>query len=312
MYILLIHIDGKIPNLALMKLSAWHKARGDEVKLLRGSIAGLWAHVKFDKTYISCVFEQNARDAQKLVSLFSDVQVGGYGFNGAKLPDEIEHTMPNYSLYGCDFSMGFTSRGCIRNCEFCIVPEKEGPICDHAPVSEFLHPGHNKVILLDNNFLASPMWKENLQFIIDHDLKVNFNQGLDIRLVNDENAAMLAECKFYNWHFKCRQLHFAFDLPEIEPEVRRGVGILGDNGIKPRNLMFYELVGERTTFEQDIHRFEVLRELGVDPFVMIYNNRRDRPELRHFARWVNKRIYKSCDLRDYDHGNSLEILQGVA
>ncbi len=163
--------------------------------------------------------------------------------------------------------------------------------------------------MLDPNFLDGGRWRENLQYIIDNGLKVNFNQGLDIRLVNEENAKMLAECKFYNWKFTYRQLHFAFDTPEIEPEVRRGIGILEDAGVKPRKMMFYELVGFNTGFGQDLHRFEVLRELGVDPFVMIYNDRRDIPILRHFARWVNKRIYKVASWENYDHGDSQAIIE---
>ena len=310
--ILLVHIDGKMPNLALMKIAAWYKTRGYKIRLLRGSIAGLWSHVRFDKTFVSCIFEQNAPDAQKLVSQFPNAQAGGYGFNGAKLPDEVEHTMPDYSLYGVDYSMGFTSRGCIRNCEFCIVPEKEGPICDHAPVSEFLCPDHNKLILFDNNFLASPKWRENLQFIIDHGIKVNFSQGLDIRLVNDENAAMLSECKFSTWRFNTRRLYFAFDQPKDVAAVRRGIRTLKDAGIKPHNLMFYVLVGFDTNFGQDLSRFEILRELGVDPYIMPFNNRNDIPILRHFERWVNRRIYTSCAWEDYDQGNSQEIIQGAA
>lgn len=308
MNVALIDVDSKMPNLALRKIWAWHEKRGDKVWYLHISLVKFYTHVRFDKVYISCVFSENADKARRLASMFpsAEVGVGGYGVNGAKLPDEIEHTMPNYT--NMDFSMGFTSRGCIRRCEFCDVWRKEGGIHDHSPVGEFWHPSHRKVVLLDNNFLASPKWRENLQFIIDRDLKVNFNQGLDIRLVNEENAAMLAECRFYNWKFTYRQLHFAFDMPEIEFEVRRGVQILEDAGVRPRKLMFYMLVGFNTTFEQDQRRFNVLRELGTDPFVMVYNNRRDIPILRHFARWVNKRVYKACKWEEYDKGDSQAII----
>ena len=292
MKILLVDVDSKMPNLALMKISAYHKERGDQIFLNDGGDP--------DKVYISCIFTKNRAKAFGIAKMFDcPVEIGGYGANGRQLPKEIEHIMPDYSLYDCDYSMGFTSRGCIRNCPWCIVPQKEGRIRDHAPITEFVHPDHDKLILLDNNFLASPRWKENLQFIIDYGIKVNFNQGLDIRLVNKEIAGALADVNYYNRHFKYRCLHFAFDTLSIEPFVRRGVEILKDAGIKPRELMFYMLTNFNTTFQEDMHRFLVLRELGVDPFVMIYNGNRKDDLSRHFARWVNKRLYKVCEFSDY-------------
>jgi hypothetical protein len=307
--ILLVDLGGKMPNLALMKLSAWHKARGDEVRLVRNPpavpIEFWWA----DRAYVSCVFTSYAPLARRMAAHNppKEVVLGGYGLGPSSLPAEVEHTMPDYDLYGCDFSMGFTSRGCVRRCPWCVVPEMEGPIRDHAPITEFLHPSHDKVILLDNNFLASPRWRQNLQFLIDHGIKVNFNQGLDIRLVDEEVAGTLADCRYYDWKFQKRRLHFAFDTPEIEAEVRRGVEILKAAGIPPRRLMFYVLVGFGRGYRWEEHRGEVFRrlrvllELGVDPFVMVWNNRRDIPELRRLARWVNKRIYAAePDFDGYD------------
>lgn len=274
MEILLIDLDSKIPNPPLMKLSAWHKAQGNNVRLIKNP----------DKVYISCVFPQNK----------SKIEMGGYGISSVQLPDEIEHTRPDYSLYNCDFSMGFTSRGCIRKCPWCIVPKMEGPIRDHAPISEFLHPDHNKVILLDNNFLASPRWRENLQFLINNHLKVSFCQGLDIRLINEENAAMLAKCLHYSIKFTERRIYFAFDDIKIEKQVRRGVEILKRAGIPAGRLMFYMLCGfeEPYDFGNDWKRFKILLELGVDPYVMKYNKRRDIRILNHFSRWVIRRDYK--------------------
>jgi hypothetical protein len=301
MRILLAQVDGKMPNLALMKIANHHQQRGDTVELNYA--------VEPNLAYISCIFSRNRAKALGMASFMRSlgiqVQIGGSGINlQVTLPDEIEHLMPAYDLWDVDYSMGFTSRGCIRSCPFCIVPQKEGMIRDNAPISEFLHPDHDKLILFDNNFLASPKWRQNLREIIDRGLKVNFNQGLDIRLINGDNADMLARSDFYSWHFRTKQLHFAFDDPAIEPQVRSGVATLESEGIKPRYLMFFMLCGFDTDHGQDLHRFKVLRELGVDPFVMKYNNRRDDPWLNHFARWVNKRVYKACDLADYDEGDS--------
>lgn len=305
MNILLVQTDGKMPNLSLMHLSTYHKNKGDKVFLNK-------CVYRPDKIYVSCIFSWNKPRALMMrKNLFDcEVEFGGYALNNTTLPPEIEHNMPDYNLYGVDYSMGFTSRGCIRNCPFCIVPKKEGRIKNNAPITEFLYPNHKKLILLDNNFLASEKWEENLQFVIDNKLEVNFNQGLDIRLINEKNAKILSDTKFRNWHFKGRQIHFAWDLPETEKQVERGIQILNDTGINSRSLMFYILCGFNTTFLQDMYRFKRLWEWGVCPFVMIYNNRKDISILRHFARWVNKRIYKICpNFRDYDRLSPMLRLQ---
>jgi len=264
--------------------------------------------------YISCIFSWNRGKALGIAkfyeSLGCEVVVGGYGIGFEfKLQDEIEHLMPDYDLYGVDFSMGFTSRGCIRNCPWCLIPKAEGPIRYHAPISEFHHPKHNKIILLDNNFLASPKWKENLFYIIERGLMVNFHQGLDIRLINDYKANLLAHTLFCTHTFQDRRLHFAFDEIGYEKAVRRGVETLKSHGIRPRLLTFYFLCGYNSTFEDDYYRYQVLRELGVDPFCMVYRPPHPKehdyptplPLLKKFARWVNKPWIRKTtpDFRDY-------------
>jgi len=308
MNVLLVHVDGKWPNLVLMKLSAHHKAQGDHVDLRKIRKVSLgFFDLKPNIVYISCIFSWNEPLARKILDYLSKgatIRIGGPGigqFNIERLPDHIEHLMPDYSLYGIDYSMGFTSRGCPRVCPFCLVPKLEGNIRDHAPISEFHHPKHEKIILLDNNFLASPKWKENLWYILGHKLAVNFSQGLDIRLVNDYNANLLAHTRFMGPSFKKRRLHFAFDDSATEQSVRRGVETLKTHGVSPDYLMFYMLCGykEPYNFEDDMYRFKVLRELGTHPYVMRYNYRRDIPILNHFARWVNYRVYKKCEFNEY-------------
>lgn len=274
----LIQLDGKMPNLALMKLASFHKKKGDDVTIIDLS------NFKFDRTYASKVF------------------VGGSGYDlKAELPPEIELQVPDYDLFKTDYSIGFTSRGCIRDCGFCIVREKEGYIRE----TPFDWIQHHNVLLLDNNFLASPKWKQKLEYFIRRKLKVCFTQGLDIRLVNDENAELLSKVKYYDSHFRKRRLFFAFDDPKLETIVIEGVETLRKHSIKPHHLLFYVLVGYDTNFQQDYHRFEVLDKLGCLPFIMIYNNRKDKPILRHFARWVNKRYYKVCSWKDYKRKKSL-------
>jgi len=275
-----------------MKISATHKKQGDEVFLQNVTNP--------DKVYISCIFSQNKPKALGIAKMFNcQVEVGGYGINDVQLPYDVEHIMPDYNLYGIRYSIGFTSRGCIRNCPWCIVPKKEGYIKDHAPIDEFYVPQWKKLILWDNNFLASPRWHENLKEIIARKIKVSFNQGLDIRLIDQENAKLLSKIHYYDHKFKRPRLYFSFDTPEIETDVSKGIETLRKAGIPPHHLMFYVLVGFNTSFQEDYHRFEVLTKMGIKPFIMIYNNRRDKPILRHFARWVNKRYYKVCTFPHY-------------
>ena len=288
----------KFPNLALMKLSAYHK----ELKHTVG-----FDITNPDIIYFSCIFSRGKDimegKIQFLSSMYPDakIELGGYGFNKNTLPRYTEHQMPDYELYDIDYSVGFTSRGCIRNCKFCIVPKNEGFIHDHAPISEFLHPDHNKLILLDNNFLASPRWKYNIKYIIDHKITVNFNQGLDLRLINNENAKLLSQVKFSTWSFKSKYLHFAFDNIKLESTIRKGIETLRLNGVKPYRLIVYILCGFNSTHEDDMHRFNVLRELGCNPYIMKYNDRKDDKWLNAFDRWVNGFVYKKASWKDYDY-----------
>lgn len=289
----LIDVDSKIPNLALLKLSAWHKAQGDTILFpYRGESA--------DRIYASVVFSRNQGLARRVRELYPQAEIGGTGWSlDSALPPEVEASRPDYGLYGIDYGLGFTSRGCPRRCPFCVVPAKEGPIRSVATVADMANPRSNRLILLDNNFLAQPEWRQRMTEIRDHTLTVSFTQGLDIRLIDDESAGALSSIRFSNLKFTKSQLHFAFDDPALEGAVVRGVKTLALAGIKPYRLAFFVLVGYDTSFEEDMHRFRVLTALGVDPFIMVYNQTGD-PRLRHFARWVNRRLYKSCDWESYN------------
>ena len=300
MRVLLIDVDrGNFPNLALMKISRFHKLRGDKVGF---NISDP------DRVYISVVFTKNRNKALSAARIYKlcgkEILIGGSGYNyNIKLPDEIEYLMPDYELYNIDYGMGFTSRGCIRKCPFCIVPKKEGYIRHHQYVWEFLPNDFNKVVLLDNNFLASPTFKENIEYLIDNQIKVNFNQGLDLRLVNEENARLIAECKYYDFHFKRRSIYVAWDWVKLERVVFRGLNLLIDAGIKPHHIMVYVLTGFNTTFEEDLYRVTKLIKFGVKPYVMIYNrddpqNKYD-PRLKHLQRWINRFYYQFVSWEDY-------------
>ena len=279
------------PNLALMKLASWEISRGNEVYLKYGNP---------DRIYISNVFDKSKQ--QSIFSNGAEIIRGGRAEDPlACLPDHIEHMRPYYDLYGLDCSMGFTSRGCIRRCPFCDNWLREGSIRDHAPISEWWDPDHKKLIILDNNFLASPNWLENLIFIQEHKLKVNFHQGLDIRLVDEERALHLSKIKIGNFKGTNNSIHFAFDDLLYADDVVKGVDTLNAAGIKPSRLYFYMIVGFWTRdILYDLKRIRILKELGVDPFVMCY---RDATALQQkLARWINKTfIWRRGEFSDYEH-----------
>ncbi len=305
-HVLLIDADGSdYPNLALMQLSTYFKKQGNEVSF------GASDHNP-DEVYISCVFTKNREKAILASTWYPDAEIffGGTGFNlTSKIPLEARHLKPDYSLYpDVDYSLGFTSRGCIRNCPFCVVPKKEGWICEHSPIEEFLEPRFNKIQILDNNFLASPNYVTKLEELIDLRKKTSFSQGLDIRLVTPENAELLSQVWYYDQTFRYRRLYFAWDFPEIEPPVLKGIKTLLDAGIKPRHLMFYVLIGYNTTYEQDKHRVQTLIDLGVMPYVMPYNDMRGTYH-HHLRRWVNRRFYMVVPWIKYDKGDSQKIIR---
>lgn len=279
----LIDIDGSYPNLALMKLSAYWKGQGAAVVLNSARPA--------DKTFISVVFTSNMPKARKIQrALGGEIGGSGTGDYSIKLPHEIEHICPDYSLYGLDYSMGFTSRGCFRPCPFCIVVEKEGGMCEWSTLDEFVR--HQKVVLLDNNFLASPLWRLKLQQMIDRRLKVDFNQGLDIRLLNEEIAGLLAE-------LAPPYLRFAWDGMDLKPQVKRGIRLLRDAGfpINRNRIGFYVLTGYDTTQKQDLYRLDFLHRLNINTHVQPYVKNRENNRL---SRWGNSpMIWNTCRFSRY-------------
>ena len=281
----LFDIDSKYHNLALMKISAWHKSFGDQTEIYNPIMKET-----YERVYVSKIFSKHNKEEGYIPE---DSIIGGSGYNlKTVLPYDMEHFMPDYSLYNLDYSLGFTTRGCIGNCQFCIVREKEGSIKEHAEVEEFLNPKSNVVVLLDNNFLALPSHIKKLQKYIDKGWKMDFNQGLDIRLINKENAELLGKVKHY------KQIHFAWDSMKDEKQMKEGLNILFKAGVKPYRIMVYILCNYNTSFEEDLYRYKELNILGVDPFVMIYE--KGNKMIRDFARWGNRRwISKKCEWKDY-------------
>lgn len=286
MKVSLVDVDSKIPNLALMKVSAHYKSIGDNVKLYDPLFD------KPDLIYASKVF--NFTPDFDYYPEGVQVIKGGTGYDITKtLPDEIENICPDYDLYNnMDYALGFTTRGCVRQCSFCYVPKKEGKIRVVGDIYDFWR-GQKHMMLLDNNLTAMPEQFEKIcRQLIKEKIKTDFSQGLDIRLITPEMAKTLSKVKLW------KQIHFAFDNVKLEQQVRRGIEILTSNGVAAHKLMFYVLIGFDSTPEEDLYRVELLRSLKVDPFVMPYD--RSNEYQRRFTRWCNhKAIFKSVPWEKY-------------
>lgn len=289
-------MDGDVPNLAIMKIVGFHEKRGDNVTMYNGP---LWAHT-YDKIYFSKLF--SFTPMPEFIPEHS--VIGGTGidfFN--RLPEEIEAAAPSYSLYkNCNYHLGFSMKGCRFNCKFCCVPKKEGRPYKYNTIDEILtNPnGGNRLMLLDNDFFGGEDWRNNLERIIELKLKVCFVQGLNIRIITDEQAALLAKCNFRNSKFNQKYLTFAWDRFNDGKIVIQGIERCKRAGIPPQQMQFFVLIGFDSTHEQNLERVMTLKNLGCMPFVMPFN--KSDPYQKAFARWVNHRaIFKSCSWEDYKY-----------
>jgi|TARA_R110000822_G_scaffold67579_1_gene164508 hypothetical protein len=286
----LLDVDSKIPNLALMKISQWHKSKGDDVEFYMP----LARHL-YDKVYASKIF--NFSDG-------SDIQpemiVGGTGIDlKISLPSGVDEMLPDYSIYNYPHNIGFAMRGCRFACKFCVVPEKEGRPKSADTISDlWTQRSSDFLVLLDNDFFGNPEWSDRIAEIKKLGLKVNFNQGLNIRLISDRQAEALASVNFRNLSGTHKEVYFAWDQIKDEKVIIRGINRVIKAGLKPYQMQFYILVGFDSTPEEDMHRVLMLRDLGCRPYVMPYD-KKDRYQ-RRFTRWVNhKGVFNSCSFEDY-------------
>lgn len=243
------HFKGKnFPNYALMKISAWHKAQGDEVEW--------WNPLKkYDRVYSSKIFDFTPTDPY--LYLVDDLVRGGTGYADLpvndRLPEEVDRMFPDYSIYPeCDYAVGYITRGCPNNCRWCVVPGKEGNIKPYRTWKELIRPDTNKLVLMDNNILACGYGISQMESLTGSGYRIDLNQGMDARLVDEKTAGILSRLDWIRFiRFSCDQ------KAQIEP-VRRAVDLLGDHGVKPYRIFIYLLVTDDIQDAAD--RIEALRD----------------------------------------------------
>lgn len=301
----LIDVDGhNFPNLALMKISAYHKSRGDQVEFV-------FPMYRYDKVYVSKIFGDEYTKMPPLYIQADEIVYGGTGFaitvengkevyhkcNDKPLPPEIEHIYPDYTLYPNltkDTAYGFLTRGCPNNCGFCIVSQKEcARSVKVADLSEFWR-GQRHIKLLDPNLLACKDRADLLRQLIDSRARVDFTQGLDARFVTEEAAGLLKQIKI-------DKVHFAFDYMKNEKAIIKGLQTYKRVfGTRENNAIVYMLTNYNTTIEEDLYRLRMIKQCGFLPDVRIYRKPAAPQILRDLQRWCNNRIlYRSCDFMDY-------------
>lgn len=285
MKVLIVDIDSKIRNLALAKVKKYHSDRGDAI-FENISLAKNMC----DLIYISCIFDWNK---EKCLEWARDKKcyIGGTGWDlDTVLPPYIESIQPRINL-------GFTVRGCIRNCKFCVVPKKEGKPYVVGDLLDLWDGVSRSITLLDNNILSIP---EHFSLICrqarEKKIKVDFNQGLDHRLLTDEIAQILKITPHHEYRF-------AFDNIAYQSTVEKAINILKCHGIN--RCSWYVLVGYDSSFEDDLYRLNLLRSLGQNAFVQRYYSCAKKPEYISLARWANQHhIFQGMTWEQFENAES--------
>ncbi len=321
----LTQLDGKLPNLALMKLARWHLDLGDSVHFSRSPYRDL-IEPAYDVVYGSAIFDFSADRVAILRREFPGAIVGGtWNLNDSTTVEDYlgitESEAYDYSHYPTfNGSIGFTARGCRLKCKFCCVPGKEGPPRPVNTIADIwrgeAYPKH--LHLLDNDFFGQPKaaWQDRLREIRDGGFKVCFNQGINIRMIDTESAEAIASVPYYDDGFKVRRLYTAWDNIGDERRFFHGIDTLEKAGIPPRNVLAYMLIGwdKRETWERIFYRFGKMVELGIRPYPMVYDplhSRRTIPlgghnqriaerTLSEFQRWVIRKAYTFVPFENYD------------
>lgn len=279
--------DAPKHNLALMKISAWHKMQGDEV-ILNMPI------FKSNFAYASVIFEWN-------IKKFIANKYGGPAIDFSILPEEIERCRPDYSLLNLDYSLGYTFRPCYRDCGFCKVNNyMKHPDERHHSIWEFHDSRFKKICLLNNNTFMDTKWRETFEEIWDAHLIVMDENGYDLRLLDDEKTEVLKRTKF------ATPLHFAWDRMRDEKGIVEGLRLLGKYHLRSTANGVYVLIGYNTTEEEDIHRCQIINNYGLTPYPMPYVNNNYTSAFKRFINLHYYRKYKTIkeawmDYKRYKH-----------
>ena len=304
MIVRLTQIDGKLPNLALMKLAHWHKSKGDTV-VFKSSVERQLLEPEYDVVYGSCIFAYSHERLLRFKEFWPSAVIGGTGTGGANTVEDLiggDYENYDYSCYP-EFkpSIGFTQRGCRLSCKFCVVPKKEGKNRSLNTIEQIWRgPGHPKKLhLLDNDFFGQSLWRERAAEIIDGGFKVCLNQGINVRLIADESVAVLAKMEYRDDQFSQRRLYTAWDNLGDEKIFFRGIDCLENAGIPAKHIMAYMLIGydPAETMEKIFYRFEKMVARGVLPYPMVFD--RSKKHLREFQRWVVTGLYRAIPFSEY-------------
>lgn len=318
----LTQIDGKLPNLALMRLAHWHRAQGDEIIFTRNAARDLY-EAPYDVVYGSTIFTRSAPITERLRRDFPNAIVGGPGafpyrqYDPKTFPT-VEQTLGvaayeqyDYSIYPhFAASIGYTQRGCRFQCEHCPVPAMEGRVRAVASIQQIWRgAGHPKELhLLDNDFFGQPNWKAIVDAICDGGFKISLSQGINVRAITPAVAEYVARLPYYDDGFKTRRLYTAWDNVGDEGPFVRGMDLLFRAGVKPDHCMVFMLIGfdPDETEDRIFYRFNRMRELGVRVYPMPYNEQRvkvlsdGKPmKLKAFQRWVCSGAHINVPWRDY-------------
>lgn len=302
---------GKVtfPNLALMKLSAWHKKQGDEVSWIE-------PYGSYDKVYISKVFSDEYTKEVLPIFQADEIVRGGSGYAikienerecyhkelDPSLPDEIEHIFPDYGLYGItDNAYGFLTRGCPRGCDFCHVAGMQGRMAHTVAELEEFWDGQKYIHLNDPNIIACKDWEHHFEKLAASKAYIDFNQGIDVRLLTED------KCKAFN-ELKYKAIHFAWDRPEqdLRNQLTNVKGWL--KKCSKSNTTVYVLVNNGSTIEEDIARVEFIKSIRMQPYVMVYRESTAPKIIKKLKRYANNPFvcWATPTFADYDTSKKSE------
>jgi hypothetical protein len=285
--VLLLQLDGKLPNIALMRIAAHHQA--DEVTLRRGGERNLWDQ-EWDHVYASAIFQKSRPAVDRVLREHPSAVIGGTGVDLTRTLEQhgITTIDQDYSIYP-DFqaSIGFLQRGCRLKCSFCCVPQKEGSIREEQTVASLWRGGDHprELHLLDNDFFGNPHWRDRIAEIRDGRFKVCFNQGINARCLTEEAAEAIASVNYRDDSMQVKRIYTAWDNRADESALFSGLNRLVKYGVKPDHIMVYMLCGYwpgETHGDRDYRR-QRLRDFGARPYPMPFVR---SSELLGFQRWV--------------------------